>query len=171
MEQAYYSHEIEESTGLKNSTLRKYCGLLEEKGYRFDRGRHNARVFYDKDRIILKRIVAVMKERGIAVEQAIELAIASTQQTDVATAATVEQADNNVLDRLGRIEQTQDAILKHLQEEAEERKRERREQRERDARRDAQFMSIIRAMQEEKRLIAASKQYIPLWKRLFWWRK
>lgn len=171
MEQTYYSSEIADAIGIGSSTLRKYCVLLEKQGYKFDYGKNHSRIFYDKDRILLKRLVTSVKHQGIALEQAVNLAIASLETTDIATAATEEKSDNSITERLERIEQTQDAILKHLQEEAEERKRERCEQRERDARRDAQFMSMIREMQEEKWLIAASKQEIPWWNRLFWRRK
>lgn len=62
MEQAYFGSEVAKTLNIGSSTLRKYCLAMEEQDYTFERGINNSRVFYQKDILIIQRIIAIMNK-------------------------------------------------------------------------------------------------------------
>lgn len=74
MEKVMYTSEAAGLLGLGVSTLRNYAVVMESKGYYFDRGANNGRVFKGED---LDEIRAMMEEtatQGITVEEAAQRA-------------------------------------------------------------------------------------------------
>ncbi len=180
MEQTYWSKEIAKLLKIADSTLRKYCLALEEVGYRFERGINNSRIFYNKDVLLLQRLIAAMEKKGITLEQAINSAMASDTADDVATAATEEtptitphnsaMTDDKTQEilqamflEMERMRKEQGALIervKRLEEQLEKR----------EPGRDAALMELIRDTQETKCLIAAAEQRRSsqsFWSRLF----
>jgi adenylate kinase len=169
--QTYWSKEVAKILGIGESTLRKYCLALESAGYRFDRGVNNSRVFYSRDVLMLERLVAAINDKTVTLEQAVKLAIASEETSDVATAvtdkkATIEQPDN-VLERLERLEAVNKELIHRLDQQQKLLLERDARRQEREEKRDAQLMQLIRETQETKRLIAAAEQKKSWWQRLF----
>lgn len=155
LEQSYFGNEVAKVIGMGNSTVRKYSIALEEQGYVFQRGINNSRVFYNKDILMLQRIMNIMNKKNMTLEQAVKLAVSSVDEDDRTTPVTVETTDNNnsvtVLERLERLEQINIKLVQKLEEQQ-------RIISERDRKRDEQLTSIIREIQETKRLTAASHE-------------
>lgn len=57
--------------GISSSTLRKYCLLLEERGVKFQRNANNSRKFTDMDVVALQRMITLMNNDGMTVEDAV----------------------------------------------------------------------------------------------------
>ncbi|KRT87055.1 MULTISPECIES: hypothetical protein [Bacillus] len=110
MELALLSSEVAETLGIGSSTLRKYALALEEGGYQFERGQNNARLFYNRDIVILKQFITAVNKNHMPVENAVKLAVelqkkqivtppAPYQGTPVATLerfySTLENIDRN----------------------------------------------------------------------------
>ncbi|MGG1370003.1 DUF3967 domain-containing protein [Priestia megaterium] len=163
MEQSYFGNEVAKAIGMGGSTVRKYAIALEEQGYTFQRGINNSRVFYNKDILMLQRIMNIMNKKNMTLEQAVKLAVSSIGEEGRTTPVTVEQKEDNdqvtVLERLERLEQINVKLVQQLQEQQ-------RIMFERDTKRDEQLTSIIREIQETKKLTAAAEEKKKWWK--FW---
>ncbi|MEK3889591.1 hypothetical protein [Bacillus sp. FSL K6-3431] len=63
MDQHTFSSEAAKQVGIGVSTLRNYAAVLESKGYQFERGTNNGRIFHKMDlRLITALIEKVTKE-------------------------------------------------------------------------------------------------------------
>ncbi|CCW06213.1 hypothetical protein EBGED10_29430 [Bacillus sp. GeD10] len=93
MAQTYWGFEVAKNLGIGLSTLRKYCLVLEEAVYPFKRGNNNSRIFYHKDVATIERLVTAMNKKNVTLEQAINLAITSVDENELATVATDSIAD------------------------------------------------------------------------------
>lgn len=63
--------EVSTILGIKPSTLRKYCLLLEEQGVKFERNPNNSRKFSDMDVVTLRKMITLMNNDGVSVEDAV----------------------------------------------------------------------------------------------------
>ncbi|WP_245947525.1 hypothetical protein [Bacillus taeanensis] len=115
MEAAYFSSEVAKSLGIGASTLRKYALALEEQGYNFDRGINNSRVFYQKDVLVIQRLIAAITNQNMSLEQAIKLAVAMNTENTVATSATIEEQSpspfKELCDRIEALEKNQNRLI------------------------------------------------------------
>lgn len=68
MVQNYWGSEVAKNLGIGSCTWRKYCLVLEEVRYPFERGVNNSRVFYHKDVVIIERIIAVMNKKNVTLD-------------------------------------------------------------------------------------------------------
>lgn len=108
---------------IANSTLRKYAGILDQKGYRFRRNNKNHRVFKDEDEKVLRLMVdiinnsdwrpheaadiALIRLSGKTAEQAIEEVSKQKNEIDPADKY-VQRIQNIIEDRIGEyIEETE----------------------------------------------------------------
>lgn len=109
MAQTYWGSEVAKNLGIGSSTLRKYCLALEEAGYPFERGNNNSRIFYHKDVATIERLVTAMNKKNVTLEQAINLAMTSVTENEVATVAIDSLADTEQIkalsERIERLEQ------------------------------------------------------------------
>ncbi|MBY0078513.1 DUF3967 domain-containing protein [Priestia aryabhattai] len=155
MEQSYFASEVAVVIGISNSTVRKYSIALEEQGYKFHRGISNSRVFYDKDILMLKRIMKIMSRKNMTLKQAIDLAVSSVDDEGVTTPVMVEEQpdEQGVTDkeRMKQLERMYANLAHQFQEQQ-------RMLFEREAKRDELLTSAIREMQETKRLIAVTQE-------------
>ncbi|MBS4178629.1 hypothetical protein [Lederbergia citrea] len=78
MEQQIFSSEAAKSLGIGVSTLRKYAAILEARGYGFERGTNNGRIFRQDDLTLLSQMIEKITKDGITVEQAAEEASEAT---------------------------------------------------------------------------------------------
>ena len=80
--------------GIQGSTLRKYCKLLEEAGYNIHRNEQNYRGFFDKDIVLLRRLIAITKQPAMTLEQAISAVLSSINIDSMARTAMHEVTES-----------------------------------------------------------------------------
>ncbi|PEX21376.1 DUF3967 domain-containing protein [Bacillus cereus] len=171
MAQTYWGSEVAKNLGIGSSTLRKYCLALEEAGYPFERGNNNSRIFYHKDVATIERLVTAMNKKNVTLEQAINLAMTSTEENEIATVATDNVADTQhiktLTERIERLEQLNLELIQRLDQQSKLLQETDAQRIIREEQRDVQLMQVLREIQDSKRLIAASEQKKSLWSRLF----
>ncbi|WP_265939355.1 DUF3967 domain-containing protein [Bacillus thuringiensis] len=154
-----------------SSTLRKYCLALEEAGYPFERGNNNSRIFYHTDVATIERIVTAMNKKNVTLEQAINLAMASVEENEIATVATDRVTDTEhikaLTERIERLEQLNLELIQRLDQQSKILQETDAQRIIREEHRDSQLMQVLREIQDSKRLIAASEQKKSLWSCLF----
>ncbi|WP_235822244.1 DUF3967 domain-containing protein [Gottfriedia luciferensis] len=155
VDQAYFGSEVAKTIGIGSSTLRKYCIALEEQGYQFERGINNSRVFYQKDILMIQRILATMQKKNITLEQSINLAVSIVSE-DERTPAVLSQGTTNsegeaILERLDRLEDFNQKLMERLDQQQ-------TYIQESMERRDRQLMETLRGIQETQLLLAATKE-------------
>ncbi|HFU7072817.1 TPA: DUF3967 domain-containing protein [Bacillus cereus] len=171
MAQTYWGSEVAKNLGIGSSTLRKYCLALEEAGYPFERGNNNSRIFYHKDVATIERLVTAMNKKNVTLEQAINLAMTSTEENEIAIVATDNVADTEhiktLTERIERLEQLNLELIQRLDQQSKLLQETDAQRIIREEQRDVQLMQVLREIQDSKRLIAASEQKKSLWSRLF----
>lgn len=171
MTQTYWGSEVAKNLGIGSSTLRKYCLALEEAGYPFERGNNNSRIFYHKDVATIERLVTAMNKKDITLEWAINLAMTSVEENEIATVATNSVADTEhikaLTERIERLEQLNLELIQRLDQQSKLLQEADAQRIIREEQRDIQLMQVLREIQDSKRLIATSEQRKPFWSRLF----
>jgi DNA-binding transcriptional MerR regulator len=66
----YSSKDLASTLNIQESTLRKYCLLLEEEGYKFHKNEHSHRGFFDSDIIVIRKIIELKNKGDITLKQA-----------------------------------------------------------------------------------------------------
>ncbi|WP_254490341.1 DUF3967 domain-containing protein [Bacillus thuringiensis] len=170
MAQTYWGSEVAKNLGIGSSTLRKYCLALEEVGYPFERGNNNSRIFYHKDVATIERLVTAMNKKNVTLEQAINLAITSPEENEIATVATKNVADiehiKALTKRIERLEQLNLDLIQRLDQQSKFLQETDAQRVIREEQRNVQLMQVLREIQENKQLIAASNQKKSFWYRL-----
>ncbi|SEG87681.1 DNA-binding transcriptional regulator, MerR family [Bacillus sp. ok061] len=171
MAQTYWGSEVAKNLGIGSSTLRKYCLALEEAGYPFERGNNNSRIFYHTDVATIERLVTAMNKKSVTLEQAVNLAIASVGENEIATVATESVADTEhikaLTERIERLEQLNLELIQRLDQQSKLLQETDAQRIIREEQRDIQLMQVLREIQDSKQLVAASEQKKSFWNRLF----
>ncbi|KUH43415.1 DUF3967 domain-containing protein [Bacillus mycoides] len=171
MAQTYWGSEVAKNLGIGSSTLRKYCLALEEAGYPFERGNNNSRIFYHTDVATIERLVTAMNKKNVTLEQAINLAMTSVEENEIATVATDSVADTEQIktlsERIERLEQLNLELIQRLDQQSKLLQETDAQRIIREEQRDIQLIQVLREIQDSKRLIAASEQRKSIWSRLF----
>lgn len=71
-EKAYWISEVAELTGMNINTIRKYCLMLEQKGYRFTRDEQDRRAFLAKDITVIQEMNRLKRVEKMTLEDAVE---------------------------------------------------------------------------------------------------
>ncbi|HFK1724237.1 TPA: DUF3967 domain-containing protein [Bacillus cereus] len=171
MAQTYWGSEVAKNLGIGSSTLRKYCLALEEAGYPFERGNNNSRIFYHTDVATIERLVTAMNKKNVTLEQAINLAMTSVEENEIATVATDSVADTEQIktlsERIERLEQLNLELIQRLDQQSKLLQETDAQRIIREEQRDIQLIQVLREIQDSKRLIAVSEQRKSIWSRLF----
>ncbi|EOO23305.1 hypothetical protein IIU_07060 [Bacillus cereus VD133] len=172
MAQTYWGSEVAKNLGIGSSTLRKYCLALEEAGYPFERGNNNSRIFYHKDVATIERLVTAMNKKNVTLEQAINLAMTNVEENEIATVVTDNVADTEhikvLTERIERLEQLNLELIQRLDKQSKLLQETDVQRIIREEQRDAQLMQVLKEIQDNKRLIAASEQKKSFWNRFIW---
>lgn len=67
----YFSSQAAKKLGIAVSTLRKYALLLEGKGYHFERGSNNGRMFAEEDLALVTKMMDKMSQEGLSLDEAV----------------------------------------------------------------------------------------------------
>jgi DNA-binding transcriptional MerR regulator len=93
-ERAFWAKEVAETLGISESTLRKYCLILEKAGYKFLRGDNNRRAFRKRDVEVLKQFKTIADGKKLD-EAAVTLVATLDQQEEETAVSVVSLADTN----------------------------------------------------------------------------
>jgi DNA-binding transcriptional MerR regulator len=69
------TQDIAENLGIAESTVRKYCQVLEEKGYQFRRDETGTRIYTDHDQVALLELIKLRKEAKMALDVAADIVV------------------------------------------------------------------------------------------------
>jgi DNA-binding transcriptional MerR regulator len=94
-ERAFWAKEVAETLGISESTLRKYCLILEKAGYKFLRGDNNRRAFRKRDVEVLKQFKTLADQGKKLDEAAVTLVATLDQQEEETAVSVVSLADTN----------------------------------------------------------------------------
>ncbi|MGR6342602.1 DUF3967 domain-containing protein [Priestia megaterium] len=179
-EKAYWSKEVADVLQVAGSTMRKWCLALEDKGYKFDRGANNSRVFYNQDILALRRLKELVQDKKMALDTSVSLVLSTFEgdrrtrgvheENTVTKDVTVSNASahehvllSKVLDRLEQMEEFNRSLATQL----EQRDKYIQEQLHK---RDEDITKALREMMETKKLIAASEEAKKEEQKSFWQR-
>ena len=87
----YSSSDIADILKVKESTLRKYCLLLEKSGYDFLKNEHGHRAFFDHDVIVLRKMISLKSGADMTLEEAVKSVIAWKNGNDITVSDTEEK--------------------------------------------------------------------------------
>ena len=90
--------DMAERLGVAESTVRKYSGILDEKGYKFRRNSKNHRIFRDEDEEVLALMVEITQKGNWRPHEAADMVIARISGSAAAeqTVKSVTQQTNEV---------------------------------------------------------------------------
>lgn len=72
----YSSSDVAVTLKIQESTLRKYCLILEKNGYEFLKNENGHRAFFDADSIVLKKFIELKNGSDMTLEQAAKSVVA-----------------------------------------------------------------------------------------------
>nr|WP_011264091.1 DUF3967 domain-containing protein [Bacillus mycoides]CAI40614.1 hypothetical protein [Bacillus mycoides] len=159
MSQTYWGSEVAKNLGIGSSTLRKYCLVLEEAGYSFERGNNNSRIFYHNDVATIERLIFAMRKKNLRLDQAVNLAMTCVTKNEVA----ITEHIKTLVERIKRLEQLNLELIQRFDQQSKLLQETDVQHIIREEQRDVQIMQILREIQDSSRLIAALEQ-----KKLFW---
>lgn len=165
----YISKDVAMMLKIQESTLRKYCIMLEEHGYHFHKNEHGHRGFLDNDVITLRKLMEIKSHPDMTLKTACSAVMTWVRErnvSDIDTGVITEDRQHDErYNELKEMIQQQNEMLKQMAMKLDEQQRYIDERLEK---RDQQLMSAIREMQEEKRVLleTAASNKKPWWK--FW---
>jgi DNA-binding transcriptional MerR regulator len=159
----YTSSDVSTLLKIQESTLRKYALMLSEAGYKFHKGKNGHRGYFEKDVIVLKRLIETKNHPDMTLKQACNAVMSWVNSSSVTDDDTRDISQNN------RYSESYNELLnefhdyKKQQEEFNRKLLERLDQQhkyieDRLDKRDEQLMSALRESQETKRLLLATKE-------------
>ena len=87
----YGSSDIADTLKIQESTLRKYCLLLEKVGYEFLKNEHGHRAFFDHDVIVLRKMISLKSSADMTLEEAAKSVVAWKNGNDITVSDTEEK--------------------------------------------------------------------------------
>lgn len=114
-ETVYSSSEVAEQLGIQESTLRKYCLLLEGEGYSFYRNQVGYRGFLDTDVITLRKLIEIKNAGDMTLKRAVK-AVMSAIPEPVITGPVTENNSryNDLLEEFQAFREQQEKFNKEL---------------------------------------------------------
>lgn len=158
----YSSSDIADILKVKESTLRKYCLLLEKSGYDFLKNEHGHRAFFDHDVIVLRKMISLKSGADITLEEAVKSVIAWKNGNDITVNDTEEKRYNDLVEEFKMLQEQQINFNKELIQQI-------RNQQEyieyRLEQRDRLLIQTIReTLEVRKEITAAKKKWWHFWK-------
>lgn len=93
----YSSSDVSKNLGIQESTIRKYALLLEEHGYKWYKNEHGTRGFFDKDLIVLRKLIELKSGPDMTLKSACIALMAWLNTGDMTNDVTEETTDINVI--------------------------------------------------------------------------
>lgn len=83
LQAVYNSSDVAVTLKIQESTLRKYCLILEKSGYEFLKNENGHRAFFDADSIVLKKFIELKNGSDMTLEQAAKSVVAWKNGNDI----------------------------------------------------------------------------------------
>lgn len=123
MNKSYFPSEVANLTKISSSTLRKYCILIEEKGYMFERRIDRSRIFYQQDIELIQSILTMILKKNYPLKQAITLCItniALEKNLSIVLPFDISNLQSNeILKSLEDLKQMNQLLVKQLEQQRE----------------------------------------------------
>ena len=143
---------------IKESTLRKYAGILKNVGYEFHVNDKGQRGYFDKDVVVLRRFLEVKASSDMTLNQAANAVISWVEQSDmslrVIRESEIEKRYSSDINELKETIEKQNELLQALMQKM-DRQQEYIDQSLEE--RDKKLMESIRISQETKQLLIESE--------------
>ncbi|PEJ68306.1 DUF3967 domain-containing protein [Bacillus pseudomycoides] len=164
----YISKDVATMLKIQESTLRKYCIMLEEHGYHFHKNEHGHRGFLDNDVITLRKLIEIKSHPDMTLKQACSAIMTWVKEKDMSVVdtnvITENEQHNEQYNELKEMIQQQNDLLKQMAKKLDDQQRYIDERLEK---RDQLLMQTIRESQEQKALLeTAATNKKPWWR--FW---
>lgn len=164
-ETVYSSKEIAKLLGVKDSTVRKYCLAFEEQGYKFHKNEFGYRGFFEKDVMLLRRLMDLKNDPDMTTARAIK-AILSSFETESGTGVVTDVELVNMTGKGSLQSHDNLEVLKEFKEFQKRQEEFNQALIERIEQRDKNLMMVLRELQETRKEIATAKQEKKWWQ--FW---
>jgi len=114
----FSSSDIAITLKIQESTLRKYCLILEKSGYEFLKNENGHRAYFDADLILLKKFLELKKGTDMTLEQASKSVVAWKNGSDITERDTDEDRDvlhsNDLVDEFKSFKESQEKFNQEL---------------------------------------------------------
>jgi DNA-binding transcriptional MerR regulator len=159
-ELVYDAVSVSKALGVRESTLRKYCALMQKYNYQFSKNTVGHRVFFQKDVDVLRKIVELKNGSAFTLEEAVKTVLSESDITDMSsisdTSDTSDISDySRLLEEFSAFRREQERfnleLLQQLQLQQDYIKNSIEE-------RDKKLMLALRESQEARREIASANQ-------------
>lgn len=162
----YKTLKVSEILNVKESTLRKYCTLMQKNNYVFSKNSSGHRVFYEKDIQALRDIIDVKNYSQLTVAEAVENVLSDTsdishKNTDETT--DVSESYNKLLQEFSAFKAEQQRFNQQLLKQIEEQQNYIKNAIDE---RDHKLLLSMKENQEAKRQTASSQEKPRWWQ--FW---
>ena len=161
------SSDVADVLGIQESTLRKYCLLLEKCGYEFLKNEVGHRAFFDNDLIVLKKMIKLKNDGDMTLEEAVKSVVAWNKGNDITVSDMEEKRYiaryNDLLEEFKTFQQQQMEFNRELIAEV---RNQREYINERLEERDRLLVESMRQTLETRKEIAAAEKE----KKKKWWR-
>ncbi|UOR14091.1 DUF3967 domain-containing protein [Halobacillus amylolyticus] len=161
----YNASDVASILNLKLSTLRKYANVLHKAGYRFHKNEKGHRGYFDKDVMVMRRLMETKNHPDMTLEQASNAVMSWVQQNDVSPRDTTDVSPEQryiSYDKFREFQEQQEEQMQQMIDLNKELINRLDQQQEyldnRLQQRDEQLMNAINQTLETKRQIAASSK-------------
>ena len=163
----YDTVTVSEMLGVQESTLRKYCALMQKHHYEFNKNSVGHRVYYPKDVEVIKEIVKLKNSGSLTLNQAVK-AILESDIDDITDAAPMANPDySKLLEEFETFKNNQMQFNMKLLEQLEKQQNYIENSVEE---RDKKLMLAIKEYMEMRRQIAAEQAELEKKKKKSWWK-
>lgn len=148
---------------IQESTLRKYCIMLEEHGYKFHKNEQGHRGYFDYDVIALKKLIEVKNHPDMTLKRACNAVMTWVKEnnesnrdiTDIALETRHNEEYSTLLNEFEEFKKQQETFNKQL---IDQLKKQQEFIHNSLIERDKTLMESLREVQETKKLIAAAEE-------------
>ncbi|MCM3256093.1 DUF3967 domain-containing protein [Priestia aryabhattai] len=156
----YTSKDVTDLLKIQNSTIRKYCLLLEELGYQFHKNDKGQRGFFDKDIVVLRKLMETKNTTDMTLKQAAIAVMSWENGTAVTDSVTEKERHNTTLEdkvaelaeRLDKQQEFNEKLVSYIDNKLDER--------------DKKLMSAMREIQDTQKQLALTEEKS---KKKKWW--
>lgn len=163
----YDTVTVSKMLGVQESTLRKYCALMQKYHYEFNKNTVGHRVFFPRDVEIIKEIVKLKNSGSLTLSEAVK-AILESDIDDITDAAPIANPDySKLLEEFETFKNNQMQFNMKLLEQLEKQQNYIENSVEE---RDKKLMLAIKESMEMRRQIAAEEAELEKEKKKSWWK-
>jgi len=88
LQAVYGTKDVADMLGVQESTVRKYASMLEDFGYSYLKNEHGHRAFFDRDLIVLRKMLRLKNDADMTLEEAAKSVVAWNKGNDIAVSDT-----------------------------------------------------------------------------------